>query len=105
MQSAGKPAIVEKGLLLRRRGAAQDRVAMRETSEAANDIGMPLGVFAELIIVVAARQLQAAFLVREVFRVHERQIEEHWRSGCETCRSKPRPIARLATPRASLSVA
>jgi hypothetical protein len=31
---------------------------------------------AELIIAVAARQLQATFMVREVFRVHERQIEE-----------------------------
>jgi hypothetical protein len=50
MRSAGKPAVVEKGLLLQRRGAAQDRVAMREASEAANDIGMLLGVFAELII-------------------------------------------------------
>src|SRR5262245_5161749 len=76
MQSAGKAAIVEKGLLLRRRGAAQDRVAMRESPEAANDTGMALGIFAELVIAVAARQLQAAFLVRQIFRVHERQIEE-----------------------------
>src|SRR2546423_274881 len=76
MQSAGKAAVVEKGLFLRRRGAAQDRVAMRESPEAANDTGMALGVFAELIIAVAARQLKAAFLIRQVFRVHERQIEE-----------------------------
>jgi hypothetical protein len=76
MQSASKAAIVEKGLFLRRRGAAQGRVAMREAPEAANDIGVVLGVFTELIIAVAARQLQAAFLVRQVFRVHERQIEE-----------------------------
>jgi len=76
MQSAGKAAIVEKGLLLRRRGAAQNRVAMREPPEAANDTGMTLGILAELVIAVAARQLQAAFLVGKVFRVHERQIEE-----------------------------
>jgi hypothetical protein len=69
VRSAGKPAVVEKDLLLRRRGAAEDRVAMREATEAANDIGMSFGVFAELIIAVAARQLQAAFLVRQIFRV------------------------------------
>ncbi len=37
---------------------------------------MSLGVFRELIVAVAARELHAAFLIGEIFRVLERQIEE-----------------------------
>src|SRR5262249_43872629 len=37
---------------------------------------MLLGVFRELIVAVAARERDAAFLIGEVFRVLERQIEE-----------------------------
>src|SRR5262249_3446268 len=102
MRSAGKSAGIEEGLLVRPGGEAQHRIAMREAPEAADDVGMLLGVFGEFIIAILARQLQAAFLIDEIFRVHKRQ--KNWRSGCETCRSKPRLMARSATSRASPSV-
>ena len=76
MRSACKAAGVEEGLLLRPGGAAQRRVAVREPPEAADDVGMSLGVFRELIVAVAARECDAAFLIGDVFRVLERQIEE-----------------------------
>src|SRR5713101_4708193 len=71
--SAGKAAGVEEGLLLGPGGTAQHRVAVREAAE---DVGMLLGIFGESIIAVAARQHQAAFLVRKILRMHERQIEK-----------------------------
>src|SRR5262249_38791445 len=76
MRSACKAAGVEEGLLLRPGGAAQRRVAVREPPEATDDVGMSLGVFRELIVAVAARERDAAFLIGDVFRVLERQIEE-----------------------------
>src|ERR1700750_312745 len=76
MRSACKAAGVEEGLLLRPGGAAQRRVAMREPPEATDDVGMALGVFRELIVAVAARERDAAFLIGDVFRVLERQIKE-----------------------------
>src|SRR5215467_6524517 len=76
MRSACKAAGVEEGLLLRPGGAAQRRVAVREPPEATDDVGMSLGVFRELIVAVTARERDAAFLIGEVFRVLEREIEE-----------------------------
>src|SRR5215813_8568406 len=76
MRSARKAAGVEEGLLLRPGGAAQRRVAVREPPEATDDVGMLLGVCHELIVAVTARELNAAFLIGEIFRVHQRQIEE-----------------------------
>src|SRR5262245_66420382 len=76
MRSARKAAGVEEGLLLRTGGAAQRSVAMRESAEATDDVGMLLGVFRELVVAVAAREFHAAFLIGEIFRVLERQIEE-----------------------------
>src|SRR5215831_5738650 len=76
MRSARKAAGVEEGLLLRPGGAAQRRVAVREPPEATDDVGMLLGVCHELIVAVAARELNAAFLIGEIFRVLEREIEE-----------------------------
>src|SRR5207253_9402894 len=76
MRSAGKAACLEKDLLVRSARAAQDRVAVREASEAPDDVGMLLGIFREFSIAVVARQLQAALLVGEIFRMHQRQIEE-----------------------------
>ena len=76
MRSARKAAGVEEGLLLRPGGAAQDRVAVREPPEAADDVGMSLGVSRELIVAIAARERHAAFLIGEIFRVLEWQIEE-----------------------------
>src|SRR5262245_22394489 len=76
LRSSRKAASVEEGLLLRAGGAAQRRVAVREPPEATDDVGMLLGVFRELIVAVAARELHAAFLIGEIFRVLEREIEE-----------------------------
>src|SRR5215472_11026487 len=76
MRSARKAAGVEEGLLLRPGGAAQHRVAVREPPEVTDDVGMFLGVCHELIVAVTARELNAAFLIGEIFRVLEREIEE-----------------------------
>src|SRR6516164_2999962 len=76
MRSARKAAAIEEGLLLRPGGAAQRRVAVRKPSETTDDVGMLLGVFRELIVAVAARERDAAFLIGEIFRVLEGQIEE-----------------------------
>src|SRR5215472_6971174 len=76
MRSPRKAAAVEEGLLLRPGGAAQRRVAVWESAEASDDVGMLLGVFRELIVAVAARERDAAFLIGEIFRVLEREIEE-----------------------------
>src|SRR6185503_18518831 len=75
-RSAGEAAGVEKGLLLRRRDAPQYRVTMGKAAEAANDVGMLLGVCHEFVVAVSARQVQASALIGQHFRVHERQIEE-----------------------------
>src|SRR5712672_3544179 len=48
LSSAGKPATIEKGLLLRRGRAAQNAIAMREAPEPADNAGVVLGI-AEVI--------------------------------------------------------
>src|SRR6516225_12494851 len=115
MRSARKAAGVEEGLLLRLGGAAQDRVAVREAPEAADDVGMSLDVSRELIVAIAARERHAAFLIGEIFRVLERQIEElalgmrdppvepasHGAIGD----GAPAPIARVGAPVAAEHVA
>jgi hypothetical protein len=60
MRSAGKSACLEKGLLIRPARTAQDRIAMREASEAPDDVGVLLGIFHEVSIAVVACELQAA---------------------------------------------
>src|SRR4051812_31808749 len=47
-----KPAAIEKSLLLRRRRAPEDTIAMRKAPEPADDTGMTLGVF-QLVCVAA----------------------------------------------------
>ena len=49
---------------------------MGKPAEAANDVGVELGVFCDFIVAQAACQLEASFLIGENFRMHERQIEE-----------------------------
>src|SRR5262245_40939372 len=104
MGSAGKSACLEKALLVRPARTAQDRIAVREASEAPNDVGVPLGICREFSIAVVARELQAAFLVGKILRMHQRQIEE-LPLACGICRSKPCRMARSATERATSSVA
>src|ERR1700688_1268947 len=69
--SPGKTPAGEKRLLLRRAGTAQHRVAVGKAPEAADDVGVLLGVLCELIVAIAARQLHAAVLVGQMFRVHQ----------------------------------
>src|SRR5882757_284006 len=70
-----EPAIIQIGLLLRRGGAAEHAVAMREATEAADDVGMPLGVF-QILVAGFAIERDAAPLVVHVLRMHEGQEEE-----------------------------
>src|SRR5882757_9631319 len=72
-----KPAAVEEGLLLHRGGAAERFIPMREAAEAANDIGVMLGPFGRIRVAARAIEGDAALLVGEIFRMLERQIEEH----------------------------
>src|SRR4029450_1648907 len=60
-RSAGKAAAVEEGLLVGGGGEDEQRVAVREAAEAADDYGMVLGIFREFMIAIGARQLQASF--------------------------------------------
>ncbi len=69
-------AAVEKGLLFRGRGAAEDDVAVGEAPEAPDDGGMLLGVSGEFLVAVAARHRERPFLVGQVFGVRERQVEK-----------------------------
>ena len=102
--SAGEAAGVEKGLLVRCRSAAEHRVAMRETAEAADDVGVELGPFQQFGVARPRAQREASFLIGERFGMLERQIEE-LALGSGTSRSKPRSSARSATARASASAA
>jgi hypothetical protein len=71
-----KPSGVEKGLLVRCHRPSQHGVAMGKPAEAANDVGVELGVLCDFIVAQAACQLEASFLIGENLRMHERQIEE-----------------------------
>src|SRR3974390_2367146 len=75
-RSPGKSAGVEEGLLLRRGGAAERRVAMREAAEPADDVGMQLGPFDRVRVAGRAVERDAALLVGERFGMLERQVEE-----------------------------
>src|ERR1043166_6254454 len=70
-----EPAAVQKRLLLRGRLAAEHGVAMREAAEAADDVAVLLGVF-QVLIARRAVKLDAAELVGEFLRMHERQEQK-----------------------------
>jgi predicted O-linked N-acetylglucosamine transferase (SPINDLY family) len=74
--STGKSALVEEGLLLRRRRATERGVAVRKPAEAADDVGVVLGIAHALGVVGEPAQGGAAFLIRQRLRMHERQVEE-----------------------------
>src|SRR5215469_15215978 len=74
--SAGKSAALQKGLLLRRHGAAEHTVTVREAAKAADDLGMLLGISAIVRIGCAAKQLHATKLVGEMLRMHEGHVEK-----------------------------
>src|SRR5258708_30948430 len=76
LSSAGKASGVKECLFLGRRCAPQDAVTVRKAAEPADDIGMVLGIFPVFGIGRAAEQLDAAQLVGQMLRMHERHIEE-----------------------------
>ena len=61
--SAGEAAGVEKGLLVRCHNPSQHRVAMGKPAEAANDVGVELGVLCDFIVAQTTRQLEASFVI------------------------------------------
>ena len=56
---------------------------MRKAPEAPDDIGVVLGPFQAFGMAGRARQLDAAQLVGEVLRMHERQVEEFTQSAID----------------------
>src|SRR6266436_10193562 len=74
--SPAKPALIQKRLFLRRRDAAKHSVAVREAAEAADDVGVKLGIFEGARILRGTAQVAAVLLVRERFRMHVGEIEE-----------------------------
>src|ERR1700737_2044781 len=75
--SARQAAGVEKRLLLLGGGTAQQRVTVREGAEARDDVGVDLRIAVGFSAAGAARQRERALLVGEIFRMLERQVEEH----------------------------
>ena len=63
-------------MLFRRGLAAEDDIAVRKASEPANDPGMVFRPFQVFGMPGLPRQLDAADLVGQLLRMHERQIEE-----------------------------
>src|SRR5450759_3486549 len=74
--SAGEVAAVEEGLLLRRADAAEHRIAVREAAEAADDIGVPFRPFQAVGVIARAIERDRPFLISELLRMHEWQIEK-----------------------------
>ena len=64
--SAGKATAVEKGLLLRRGGAAEHGVAVRKAAEAADDVGVPLRPFQPVGVALRAVEGDGLFLVGQI---------------------------------------
>jgi hypothetical protein len=75
-RSTGKSARVEELLLLARACAAKRYIAMRETSEAPNDIGMQLCPAGEVGTTERAYERDRALLIGQIFRMLEWKIEE-----------------------------
>src|SRR6188474_122924 len=73
--SALEPAAIQKRLFLRRGRAAEHGVAMREAAEAADDVAVLFGVF-QIVITRRAIKFDAADLVGQFLRMHERQEQE-----------------------------
>src|SRR5690242_482837 len=75
-RSAGKSALIEKGLLLGRGRAAENAVAMGKAAEPADDIGVVFGIFQVTRIARFAKQIDAAELIGNLLRMHERHVEK-----------------------------
>src|SRR5437899_6983851 len=75
-RSAREAAGIEKGLFLGSSDAAEHRIAMRESSEPADDVGMKLRPFQRIRVAACARERDAALLVRKILGVLKGQIKE-----------------------------
>src|SRR5450756_1769391 len=71
--SAGEAAAVEERLFLRGADAAEHRIAV---PEAADDIGVPFRPFQAVGVVARAIERDRPFLISQLLRMHERQIEK-----------------------------
>src|ERR1700704_5985119 len=89
-ESARKAAGVQKGLFLRRGGAAEHGVTVRKASEAPDDVRVNLGISVGLAAVGLTRQGQGSLLVSEIFGMLERQIEKGALGGGDACVEAPR---------------
>src|SRR5262249_13746469 len=74
--SSRKSATIQKCLLLRGGDTPEHGIAVREPAEAADDVGMLLGVFEGTFISCRPTQLKATLLVRKRFRMQVGEIEE-----------------------------
>jgi hypothetical protein len=71
----GKSALIEILLLFRPHRAPEDRVAMRKSSEAADDVAVSLGM-GQARLSEPTGERHRSFLVGQVFGMAERQIKE-----------------------------
>src|SRR6185437_2378999 len=85
MSSSGKSVRVEESLLLGARRPPEREITVREAPEAADDIGMQLGIFEVLGIGRIAEQFDSAKLVGDLLRMHERQIEKLAQRRVDPC--------------------
>jgi hypothetical protein len=56
--------------------APENNVSVRKAPEPLDYVGVPLGIACKPFIPVGPRECNAAFLVRQMLRMHERQIKE-----------------------------
>src|ERR1700712_6095272 len=78
--SGSKAAFVQEGLLVGAGRTAEDAVAVRETPEATDDIGMVFGPLRAFRKTGLPQQPDAADLVGKLLRMHERQVEKFTQS-------------------------
>ena len=74
--SAGETAVVEEGLFLRGRRAAEAGVAVREAAEAGDDVAVNNGVVEPLRVAERLEQGEGPLLIVHVLGVLEGQVEE-----------------------------
>src|SRR6476620_4917067 len=83
LSSARKAARVQKRLLSRGRSAVQDPIAMREAPEPANYVGVVFGVFEVFRIAGPAEEFDAAKMVGQMLRMHQRHVKEFKQRGID----------------------
>src|SRR5262249_54917834 len=74
--SAGETAVIQKGLLFRRGGAAECGIAMREPTEAADNVCMNFRPLQVVNISGCLVKREAAFLIGEILGMFKREVKE-----------------------------